>query len=260
MINTRSSMQRYEIILDKLQREKHVEVLSLSQDLEVSAVTIRKDLKALENKGMLFRTHGGASLKKLYINDRPLTEKEKIHIEEKTEIAKAASNLIVENDSIIIASGTTVQALASAIVPLGRLTVITSSIKVVQELMRFDNVDILQLGGYIRNSSLSVIGNYATKILENISCSKLFLGVDGIDVEHGFTTTSLEEAHLNKSMMAAAQKTIVLADSSKFGQKSFAKICEVYDVDEIITDSDLSDFIVKQFEERGVDITVVDVK
>ena len=107
MINTRSSMQRYEIILDKLQREKHVEVLSLSQDLEVSAVTIRKDLKALENKGMLFRTHGGASLKKLYINDRPLTEKEKIHIEEKTEIAKAASNLIVENDSIIIASGTT---------------------------------------------------------------------------------------------------------------------------------------------------------
>lgn len=250
-------MQRHETILNTLAKEKHVEVLELCKQLNVSAVTIRKDLKLLEEKGLLFRTHGGASLENPYINEKAVLEKEKISVEEKNGIAQAAAKLINENDSIMIASGTTVQALSKFIKPKNKLTVITSSLYVVLHLIHDKNIEILQLGGYVRHSSASVIGSYAAHVLDNISCSKLFLGVDGIDFDYGLSTTSLEEAQLNQKMLASAQKVIVLADSTKFGKKSFAKICEVSDINEIITDSGISTSNKKKLEDKGVKVTIV---
>ncbi len=250
-------MQRHQIILETLQKEKYLEVLDLCKLLDVSAVTIRKDLKLLEEKGLLFRTHGGASLENPYINEKAVVEKEKISVEEKNGIAQAAAKLIDENDSILVASGTTVQALAKYIKPQKKLTVITSSLHVVLHLIHDRNIEILQLGGYVRHSSASVIGNYALHILENVSCSKLFLGVDGIDLDFGLSTTNLEEAQLNKKMLNSAQKTIVLADSSKFGKKSFARICGLDEIDEIITDSGISSSTVKILEEKGIIVNII---
>ncbi|MDN3664838.1 DeoR/GlpR family DNA-binding transcription regulator [Algibacter miyuki] len=250
-------MQRHEYILKKLASKKHIEVLELCETLKVSAVTIRKDLKLLEEKGLLFRTHGGASLESPYINEKAVIDKEKISVEEKNGIAQAAAQRINENDSIMIASGTTVQALSKFIKPKNKLTVITSSLYVVLHLIHDKNIEILQLGGYVRHSSASVIGAYTTHILNNISCSKLFLGVDGIDFEYGLSTTNLEEAQLNQKMLEAAQKIIVLADSTKFGKKSFAKICNINRIDEIITDSGISASNKRKLEEKGVKVTVV---
>ncbi|MET7029289.1 DeoR/GlpR family DNA-binding transcription regulator [Sediminicola luteus] len=250
-------MKRHQDILERLQEEKYVEVSYLCKSLNVSAVTIRKDLKILEEKGLLFRTHGGASLDNPYINDRPVNEKEKISVSQKNEIAEAAAQLILENDSIMIASGTTVQALARCIRPKGKLTVITSSLNVTLELIKFKEVEVLQLGGYVRHSSSSVVGNYAAYILDNISCSKLFLSVDGIDLEYGLSTTHLEEAQLNKRMLSAAQKIILLVDSSKFGKKSFAKICDLEQIDEIITDKGISLSLIEKLEEKGITVTVM---
>lgn len=250
-------MKRHQIILEKLAQDKYVEVLDLCKILGVSAVTIRKDLKFLEDKGLLYRTHGGASLEDPYINDRHVTEKEKISVEEKKGIAQAAATLIVENDSILIGSGTTVQALAKFCKPIGNLMVITSSLPVVLELIKLRDVDVLQLGGYVRHSSASVVGSYALHILENVSCSKFFLGVDGIDLEYGLTTTNLEEAQLNRKMLSSAQKTIVLADSSKFGKKSFAKICSLDQIDQIITDKGVSRSVLAKLEDMGIEVTTV---
>lgn len=250
-------MERHRLILEILNKEKHLGVLDLCDILDVSAVTIRKDLKFLEQKGLLHRTHGGASLENPYINEKTVIDKEKISVEEKNGIAQMAATRIVENDSIMIASGTSVQALSKFIKAKNKLTVITSSIHVVLQLINDSNIEILQLGGYIRHSSASVIGNYAVYILNNISCSKLFLGVDGIDLEYGLSTTNLEEAELNKKMLNAAQKVIVLADSSKFGKKSFARICDLSQVDELITDSGISNTIMKKLEEKDIKVTVV---
>lgn len=251
-------MKRHQDILNRLEKEKHLEVLDLCEILNVSAVTIRKDLKLLEQKGLLHRTHGGASLENPYINERTVLDKEKISVEEKNGIAQMAASRIVENDSILIASGTTVQAFSKYIQPKNKLTVITSSLHVVLHLIHDKNIEILQLGGYIRHTSASVIGNYAEYILQNVSCSKLFLGVDGIDLEYGLSTTNLEEAELNKKMLNAAQKVIVLADSSKFGKKSFARICDLSRVDEIITDSGISDIKRNKLEEKEIKVTIVD--
>lgn len=250
-------MKRHQLILEKLHKEHYVDVLDLCEKFQVSAVTIRKDLNFLEKKGLLFRTHGGASLENPYISEKPVNEKEKLFVIEKKLIAEAAAKQITENDTILIASGTTVQALGRVIRPIGSLTVITASLNVASELIKHKEINVLQLGGYIRHSSSSVIGNYASEILHNVSCSKLFLGADGIDPDFGISTTDLEEAELNKKMLEATQRTIILADSSKFGKKSFGKICGFDRIDEIITDKGISVHIVKRLKEMGVVVSLV---
>lgn len=250
--------ERHNAILELLKQRGTVPVSDLAEILKVSSVTIRKDLTLLEEKKLLYRTHGSAILINPYINDRHVSEKEKLNTEEKKAIGKMASTLIAPDDTIIIASGTTMFFLAHQIVPEDHLTVITSSITVTSILARYKNIDIIQLGGLVRNSSVSVVSEYAEKMLEDFSCSKLFIGVDGIDLDYGLTTTNLLEASLNKSMIKAAQKTIVLTDSSKFGRRGFGKICGLDTIDQIITDVKVPSQTVKALEDMGIEVTIAE--
>lgn len=123
--------------------------------------------------------------------------------------------------------------LAHEIKPVGRLTVITASVPVTSILSQKSNIDVIQLGGITRSSSVSVVGPFAEEMLKHFNCSKLYMGVDGIDLECGLTTTNLLEAALNGVMINSAQKVIVLADSSKFGRRGFSRICSLDSVDMI---------------------------
>ena len=252
-----SQTERHQFILSKLSKESFVNVLELCKELDVSSVTIRKDLKLLEDKKLLFRTHGGATSNNPYTIERPVNEKERMQSDEKMKIAKEAAGSIVENDSIIIASGTTVLALAKHIPVKKNLTVITASLQVALELIDHPETEVIQLGGILRKSSSSVTGPYAQKILTDFFCSKLFLGVDGIDPEFGLTTTNMMEAQLNKKMIAASQKTIVLADSSKFGKRGFGRICPLEDIEQVITDSNISEHMVETLKGMGIEVTIV---
>ena len=138
-----------------------------------------------------------------------------------------------------------------------KLTVITSAMNVAMELLDKPDIEIIQLGGIIRHSSASAVSEYAIRMLDNFSCSKLFLGVDGIDPEYGLSTTHIQEACLNQAMIGTATKTIVLADSSKFGRRGFSKICNMSDIDRVITDSGISPKMLEAIEEQGVKVTVV---
>lgn len=252
-----SQAERHQQILDAIKLEGKVSVLELCNVLNVSSVTIRKDLNLLEKKNLLFRTHGGATLSNPYTADRHVNEKEKIRSGEKTDIATAAAALIQPDDCIIIASGTTVQFLARAIKPQGKLTVITAALNVATELNQHPDIEVLVLGGILRKSSSSGTGLYAEKMLEDFSCSKLYLGVDGIDLEFGITTTHVMEAQLNRKMIDAAQKTIILTDSSKFGKRGFGRICGLEDVDHIITDKGISDHMLEKLKGMGIEVTIV---
>ncbi|HMR92290.1 MAG TPA: DeoR/GlpR family DNA-binding transcription regulator [Chitinophagaceae bacterium] len=249
--------ERHQYILSKLNKEGKVNVLDLCRELDVSSVTIRKDLKLLEDKHLLFRTHGGGTASNPYTVDRHVNEKEKIRSAEKMNIGMMAATLVEPDDSIIIASGTTVLSLARHIEPVGHLTVITAALNVATELNRHPEVEVLLLGGILRKSSSSATGIYAEKILDDLSCSKLFLGVDGIDPEFGLTTTNVAEAQLNRKMIQASQKTIVLADSSKFGKRGFGRICGLEDVEQIITDSGISEHMLRTLKGMGIEVTIV---
>ena len=201
-------------ILEQLLSQESVLVSDLAASLDVSLVTIRKDLTELEKAGKLYRSHGKAILINPFKNNRSVNEKEKLNTEEKQLIGSEAVKMLVKNDSIILASGTTIHALACNIQPEGKLTVVSASF------------------------------------------SKLFLGVDGIDVDFGISTTDIREAELNRAMMQAAQKTIVLADSSKFGRRGFAKISGMEDIDTIITDAKIPHAVAKRIEEMGIDLII----
>ena len=249
--------KRHKYILEQLKRDSYVKVQELSLKLGVSEVTIRKDLKQLESKKMLYRNHGSASSLSSIISDKHIDVKEKMHIDEKLRIAKEANRLLDPNDKIIIASGTTLFAFANEINTNDNLTVITSSVKVSLALCYNPNIEIIQLGGSMRKNSVSVIGHYAENILDSLSCNKLFLGVDGIDLDYGLTTSDMSEARINQQMINAAQKIIVLTDSSKFGKRGFCKICDVNKIHHIITDSNAPSHIIDMLREKEIEITLV---
>lgn len=249
--------ERHQYILNKLKKDGNLNVVELCKELKVSSVTIRKDLQVLEDKNLLFRTHGGATLSNPYIVDRPVNEKEKFQSTEKMNIGAAAAAMVQDNDSIIVASGTTVLAFAKNIHAQQGLTVITSAINVALELLKYPSIEVMQLGGLLRKSSSSVTGAYAEQILADFFCSKLFLGVDGIDLEFGLTTTSAMEAQLNRQMIKVSQKTIVLCDSTKFGRRGFGKICGLDEIDHIITDSGIAPHTVQTLESMGITVTIV---
>lgn len=250
--------ERQALILELLMQHDSILVTDLATHLNVSSVTIRKDLTDLEREKKLYRNHGKAILIDPYIDNRNVSEKEKLYVEEKRLIGMKAANLIAPKDSILIASGTTMHALARSIAPADELTVITASMEVSNILASEKNICIIQLGGILRHSSLSVVGKYAENILADFSCSKLFIGVDGIDLDFGITTTNMMEASLNRVMMQTAQKTIVLADSSKFGRRGFSKIADMEDTDHIITDSKIPPSTALRIEEMGIELTIAD--
>ena len=249
--------ERHQHILNKLKAEGNVKVGDLCADLNVSSVTIRKDLKLLEDKMLVFRTHGGATADNPYAADKHVNEKANIKRDEKQQIGAKAATLIQASDCIIIASGTTVLSLAKNIQVDQGLTVITAALNVAFELTQRSGIEIILLGGILRKNSTSVTGFYAEKILDDFSCSKLFLGVDGIDLDFGLTTTNVMEAQLNRKMIETAQKTIVLADSTKFGKRGFGKICGLEDIQQIITDNGIADHTANALRGMGIEVTIV---
>lgn len=250
--------ERHDLIIKELDAKGSVSVTDLSTMLNVSEVTIRKDLTMLEQKNVLYRAHGKAIKINPYINDRDVNIKEKQNIAEKIAIGRRAAEMIEANDSIIIASGTTVQFFACEVHPSGHLTVITSALNVASILSKDRNTEVIQLGGIVRGSSLSAVGCDTERMLENFSGTKLFIGVDGLDVEYGLSTTNLLEANLNRAMIRSAQKTIVLTDSTKFGRRGFSRICDVDEVNQIITDPGIPQHILDELRQRGIDVIIVE--
>lgn len=249
--------ERHTLILEKLHQQDTVSVNELSNELNVSSVTIRKDLKLLEDRNLLYRAHGSASLKNPYINEQPVNEKEKINTEQKHKIAKRAAALLEPHDSIIIASGTTVIEFAHQIDHSMELTVLTASLQAATAIAGSPNIEVIQLGGSVRRTSNSVIGPFAENMLTEFTCNKLFIGVDGIDTAFGLSTTSSMEASLNKTMIKVAQKVIVLADSSKFRRRGFGRICDLTQAHILITDDNIDLKFKNEIEEAGIKVIVV---
>ncbi len=251
-----SIAERHQHILNELKKKGYVNVSELSKALKVSSVTIRKDLKLLEDRNLLYRTHGSATPQNPYIAERPVNEKEKLQVEQKQRISRCADTLTEPHDSIILASGTTVNELARQITPREGLTVICASLIAAQNLTIHPEIEVIQLGGMIRKRSSSVVGPLAEKMLEGFNCNKLFIGVDGIDVEYGLTTTNAMEASLNKVMIEASHRVIVLADATKFGKRGFGRICGLERVDTIITDDSAPKNLMAACREKGVEVLV----
>lgn len=210
--------QRHQEILAVIKQEKHITVSEISKLLGVSEVTIRKDFNYLEEKNLIYRHHGGASLNNPYVVDLPVSQKQNIKIEEKNRIAEKAVGFIEDNDVVILGSGTTIYNMVNYI-SKEKYHCYYSSLLIAARLCEFHNVTIIQLGGSVRYSSQSTVGPNAQEMMLQFSANKLFLGVDGIDEDFGVSTSNIEEAYLNQIMIKNTTKTFLLSDESKFGKK-----------------------------------------
>lgn len=248
--------ERQNEIVQRLNEQNFVSVQELSDYFNVSVVTIRKDLTFLEEEGYLFRTHGGATKQKRYTFEQNVSDKEKICVEEKLKIAKKACEYIQDNDFLIIASGTTLHYLARSIPNHQKITVLTPSLRVSLELSGHAGVQVIQMGGELRKSSSSVVGGTSESFLRSFSCNKLFLGVDGIDLEFGLSTSNAAEAHLNQIMIDQSEEVFVLVDSSKINKRGFGKICDLHRINTIITDDKIPLDFVQKLEEMGINVLV----
>lgn len=250
--------QRHQEILAVIKHEKHITVSEISKLLGVSEVTIRKDFNYLEEKNLIYRHHGGASLNNPYVVDLPVSQKQNIKIEEKKRIAEKAVEFIEDNDVVILGSGTTIYNMVNYISKEKNITVITSSLLIAARLCEFHNVTIIQLGGSVRYSSQSTVGPNAQEMMLQFSANKLFLGVDGIDEDFGVSTSNIEEAYLNQIMIKNTTKTFLLSDDSKFGKKGLGRICSLKDVDCLITNQKVEESFESVLKKFGVNIIVTD--
>lgn len=251
-----SIAERRKFILDNIFQNGFVRVADLAEQLSVTQTTIRKDLSYLEGQGLLYRAYGSALPTTAQVMDISLNTKKLINFKKKQRIAARAVELLQENDSIIMGAGSTLEVMAEMLKPKGRLNVVTPAVNISMALGDMSGVSVMQLGGILYGNSFCVIGSEAKSQLENLHCSKLFFGVDGIDPEVGVTCATVEEAELLARMTRIVSTTIVLADSSKIRYRGFRRICGCEDVDILITDSGISEEARAAIEQKGVKIVI----
>ena len=217
-----SIAERHKYILDNLNKYGFVRITDVANELGVTKVTIRKDVKILESKGLLYKVHGSARPANPHVADMDVHVKDNINRDSKRLIAQRALELLEDNDSIIVASGSTIYAFAEEIKARQwhHLNIVTPFLRLGVLLNEAENVNVVQLGGTVHKKSLSVLGEEAARELDDCICSKL-------------------------------------ADSSKFGQRGFGRICALEDIDVIITDDRISEQMVAIVEEAGVDLIIV---
>lgn len=252
-------VERQKQIIEYLQQNGKTSVETLAQNFNITGATIRKDLTILENSGKVLRTYGSVLLT---TNDEdrdlPILSKSSINLEIKKKIAKQATELIEEGDSIIMDTGSTVLQMIPFLLPFDNLTIMTNSLHIINSLVNLDkDYSLLISSGTFRPKSGSFHGILAESTFENFSFNKLFIGADSVDLKSGLTT--FNEVHgVSKAMCKAASKIIVLADSSKFGRRSPNIVCPLDQIDIIITDNKLDSEIYDQLVKNEIKVITVD--
>lgn len=239
-------------ILRKLREEGKVSVAQLSRNLDITPVTVRSDLTALEREGYLLRVQGGAVL--IDRADENATVREKISItclEEKKAIAKRVADHIRDGDTLFINSGTTTKCIAEALRDRKSLNVVTNSLAVATELGGVPSIRVALLGGEINTQYGFTYGSDTQEQLSRYQADWVILSVDGINQKNGITTHHAEEAVIDRMMISGARKVLVAVDHRKIGHVGFARVCERSGNINLITDSAADEGMLAELENDG---------
>jgi len=246
-------------IREILAAQRSVTAAELCERLKVTSATIRRDLAALQQEGVLVRSHGGAVSRTSSTNFQPSYDALlRSNSDEKRQIARAAAQLVLDGDTIFLEASTTVLELARLLVHRHRLTVVTNSPTIVCELQRSPGVAVLCTGGELQKDTFFFFGEWAHRALSEIRLDKAVLGVSAIDPQYGVSTASHAEAQIKKMLARAAKTRIALADHGKFGRQSFAYVGPVTDIDTLVTDSDTAPKYIKELREAGLQVVVAE--
>lgn len=240
---TRDTSERRQQISALVRERGSVQVAPLAARFGVSVQTIRKDLHFLEKRGVAERSYGGAiSADAVNVAVEPSVEaKRAINIDEKVRIGALAASMVKPGDSIVLDSGTTALQIAHHLPDDEDITVLTNDLDIVCALARKERITVVMLGGTLRRRNRAFYGAQTVGALDDLHVDKLFLGVDGFDLERGITTHFEPEAMLNRKMVQAARQVIAVTDRSKFGRVCLHRILNVGEIDDLVTDATEAD-------------------
>ncbi len=250
--------ERHRSILVSLDLEGRVDVAGLARTLEVSDVTIRKDLQRLEELSLLKRVHGGAVLAHRSKYNLSIGDKLGRGSVRKIAIAKRAMELVQDGDTLILDAGSTVLALARLLPGRAKgLTIVTNSLPVIAELSNTPGFDLIALGGSVRQHSLATIGPLTVGSLQRLHADRAFLGATGATIARGLSTPNIVEAETKAAMIAAASERVALVDGSKIGNASLAPFASWDDLEWLVSEHLPSDFA-RHLDDRGVRVLDAD--
>jgi len=242
--------EREKIILDRLSTDGAVSVGALARDFGLSEVTIRGDLRDLEDKGWINRKRGGATASM----HRIILERQKMYPERKNMIARAAAKLINDGDVIMIEAGTTTALIARYLTEKQDIHIVTNSTLVFSYARMYPNLQITMVGGEFRRPTESMVGPIALETIARVNARLAFVGTDGFSLERGMTTHLIEGAEIVKAMKSQAQTTVLVADSSKYGKFGFINVLPLSSMDMILTDNLINENEETRLLETGINI------
>jgi DeoR family transcriptional regulator of aga operon len=252
-----STVERRRIILEELQQNKQVNISELNKHFGVSQVTIRKDMRYLENKNLLIRSRGGAMLPLKVGEDLSVEKRKVLNLSHKKAIAMAACSLIKEGDTIIMDSGTTLMQLAEQFKKFKKLTIITNALDIAFKLSEFHNLKVIVPGGVFRTKSFSLVGVTASENFRNYRADKYFVSADGINKD-GIYTSNLEEGQIAKIILSNTKENIVLLDSSKFDRESIMNFGSLSAIHTLVTDKKIPIQYLNLLKDLGIKVIVAD--
>lgn len=249
--------ERQNKIIKLLYESRSVKISYLTKYFGVTRETIRKDLYSLEEQDLVQKIHGGAILKKAKHETSYINRKE-VNDDEKKLIAKKAAEKVIDGDTLYIDYGTTCSYFVNEILSKKNLTVMTASLPIANTLSDYSDFDVIIIGGIIRKNEKSLYGPMAGRYLQDTYVDKGIFGIGGVDLHAGYTNFHLGESEISKIMVKNSQKTIIMADYSKFNNVAMNKIASFKEIDLLITDDKVDMKIIKKMKEKKDNIIVVD--
>jgi len=250
--------RRQETILSLLRRGGYQSIHSLTETLDVSIATMRRDLTDLEEEGLVVRTHGGVfPLSDRSTSHEPtLDDKRRKMVAEKLAIGALAAKLVSPGETVIIDSGSTTWHVADQLKAIHPLTVASNDLRILWDLANTPGLTLIATSGVVRSHVFALLGAQTIEFLDGLNVNWTFLGADAIDPDRGITNVNIEEAAVKRAMIRAARKTAVVADHTKFGATTFSVVCDLNEVDFVLTDNGLGREMSDRVRETGVQLLV----
>ncbi|WP_395245488.1 DeoR/GlpR family DNA-binding transcription regulator [Agromyces sp. MMS24-K17] len=238
--------ERRSRILAAVRRGGAATIVDLAAELGVSAMTVRRDLDVLADDGLIEKVRGGATSGLApEAGRRGFEARTRRNLAEKRAIARRAAELVEPGMAVGLSGGTSAWVLAQELRSVPELTIVTNSLPVAEQFRRPDRADepytqSVVLTGGVRTPSDALVGPVAVRALEHLHCDLVFLGVHGVDLQAGLTTTNLLEAETDRALVAAGREAVVLADHGKWGVVGLTTILDLHEIDRFITDDGLA--------------------
>lgn len=247
--------ERAKRLIEIIQQEGSLSVVGASQRLGVSASTIRRDLIQLERQGHVSKVYGGAVVPvgDGAMHEPPRVARKSEHAAEKRRIGKAAARLVGDDQTVLIAGGTTTDAMIPHLGERVRLTVVTNNVQTALAVAQHPEITVVVLGGYLRRDEYSLLGYLGVEALESLNVDHAFYGAYAIDSD-GLMGAELRETETDRALISAAPQLIVLADSSKFQRRAPSRLAGASQISTLVTDSAAPEVVLKALSEQGVKV------